>query len=59
MFGPVTNPKNENLPDLSLRELVVFAPLLVLIFWIGVYPETFLSRLDPAVDAVLLLVQSR
>jgi NADH-quinone oxidoreductase subunit M len=59
MFGPVTNPKNENLPDLNLREMVVFAPLLVLIFWIGVYPETFLSRLDPAVESVLLLIQSR
>lgn len=59
MFGPVTNPKNENLPDLSVREMVVFAPLLVLIFWIGIYPETFLSRLDPAVESVLQLIQSR
>ncbi|MCB1046906.1 MAG: NADH-quinone oxidoreductase subunit M [Calditrichaeota bacterium] len=59
MYGPVSNPKNAELPDLSLRELAVFAPLLVLIFWIGIYPEPFLSRLNPAVDTVLQLIQSR
>ena len=59
MYGPVSNPKNAELPDLSLREMAVFAPLLVLIFWIGIYPEPFLSRLNPAVDTVLQLIQSR
>ena len=51
MFGKVENPKNENLPDLSLREFVTFAPLLMLAVWIGLYPTPFLERLEPSVDA--------
>ncbi|MDA8161884.1 MAG: NADH-quinone oxidoreductase subunit M, partial [Desulfobacteraceae bacterium] len=38
-YGEVTNPKNLKLPDLSLREFGYLAPLLVFIFWIGLYPN--------------------
>ena len=44
MFGQVTNEKNANLPDLSWREIAYFAPLLLFIVWIGVYPSTFLDK---------------
>ena len=44
MFGQVTNEKNENLKDLSWREIAYFAPLLLFIVWIGVYPSTFLDK---------------
>ncbi|MBW1985745.1 MAG: NADH-quinone oxidoreductase subunit M [Deltaproteobacteria bacterium] len=44
MFGVVTNEKNRNLPDLSLREIAYLTPLLVFIVWIGVYPNTFLDK---------------
>lgn len=44
MFGRVTNEKNANLPDLSWREIAYFAPLLLFIVWIGVYPSTFLDK---------------
>ena len=44
MFGKVTNEKNINLPDLSWREIAYFAPLLLFIVWIGVYPSTFLDK---------------
>jgi len=47
-FGKITNPANLHLKDLPLREIVVLAPLIVLIVWIGVYPQPFLSRLEPA-----------
>ena len=58
MFGTVTNPKNENLPDLSMREFVTFAPLLVLAVWIGLYPKPFLDRLETSVDRVMMRVNS-
>ena len=45
MFGKIENPKNEQLPDLSMREFVTFAPLIVLAVWMGLYPEPFLRRL--------------
>ena len=58
MFGTVTNPKNENLPDLTMREFMTFAPLLVLAVWIGLYPKPFLDRLETSVDKVMMRVNS-
>ena len=56
MFGKVENPKNEHLPDLDLREVATFAPLIVLALWIGLYPTPFLNRLDTSVDRVVARV---
>jgi len=53
MFGDVTNPKNENLPDLGLRELATFVPLIVLVFWIGLYPSPLINRLETSVERVM------
>ncbi len=52
-WGPLDNPKNEGLADISLRELIVVAPLLVFIIWIGVFPTTFLNPMEAAVRLVL------
>ena len=52
-FGPVTNPKNEKLPDLNLREVFVFAPLLVMAFWIGLYPKPFFQILEEPVNRIV------
>jgi NADH-quinone oxidoreductase subunit M len=59
MFGPVTHAENEGLADLSMRERLVFAPLLLLIFWMGVMPQPFLDRAQPALDRTLRLVEMR
>ena len=56
MFGDVTNPKNENLSDLGIREFATFVPLLILAVWIGLYPKPFLDRLETSVDRVMLRV---
>jgi NADH-quinone oxidoreductase subunit M len=58
MFGKIDNPKNEGLPDLSLREFATFAPLLILAFWIGLYPKPVLDRLAPSVTAVVARVNA-
>jgi NADH-quinone oxidoreductase subunit M len=44
MFGKVENEKNKDLKDLSWREIAIFAPLILFIVWIGVYPSTFLDK---------------
>ncbi len=59
IFGPVTHEENRSLPDLSLRERLVFAPLLVLIFWIGFAPQPFLDRVTPALERTLQLSRQR
>jgi NADH-quinone oxidoreductase subunit M len=58
-FGPVDRPENRSLIDLDLREKLVVVALLVPIFWIGVYPETALSRIRPAVIDVLHTMEAR
>jgi len=59
VFGPVTHEENERLGDLTLRERLVFAPLLLLIFWMGVMPQPFLDRVQPALDRALELTHTR
>jgi NADH-quinone oxidoreductase subunit M len=56
MFGKIENPKNENLPDLNLREFATFVPLLILAVWIGLYPAPILRRLDSSVTRVVARV---
>jgi len=43
--------ENASLADLSRREMIVLAPLVALILWIGVYPQPILHRLEDAVAA--------
>jgi NADH-quinone oxidoreductase subunit M len=49
-FGPLKNPKNFKLPDLTIREGVALAPLLIMIFVIGLFPSLFLSRSSQSVS---------
>jgi NADH-quinone oxidoreductase subunit M len=59
VFGPVTNPANESLKDLTRREVAVFVPLLVLIFWMGLFPNPILSRMGPTIDRQIEQIRSR
>jgi glutaredoxin len=52
-FGKVTNPANEKLIDLNLREKFVLVPLVVMIFWIGLYPKPFFTLMEPAVKQLI------
>jgi NADH-quinone oxidoreductase subunit M len=52
-FGAVTNEKNKELADLNAREAWQFAPLIFLIFWIGIYPKPLLSYINPQTEAVV------
>jgi len=58
-FGPVTRPENETLTDLSGRERLVFAPLLLLVFWMGVFPQPILDRAQPTLDRTIALCRAR
>jgi NADH-quinone oxidoreductase subunit M len=52
VFGRVTNPENARLKDLNLRETLLLIPLLVLMLFMGVYPNLFLTRSRSSVEAV-------
>ena len=36
--------------DLSLREKLMFAPLIVLVLWMGIYPTSYLRPIQVSVD---------
>jgi NADH-quinone oxidoreductase subunit M len=56
MFGSVTNPANEHLPDLNLREYATLVPLLIAAFWIGIYPKPLFSVLEEPVHRIVAQV---
>ena len=51
--------QNRVLKDLSKREILVLGCVTLFIFWIGIYPQTFLSRMEPTVKAYLTQVQQK
>jgi len=53
MFGAVTLPVNEHLPDLNLREYCTLVPLVLLAFWIGIYPKPFFAIIDKPVEKIV------
>ncbi len=55
-LGPVKHAENQGLKDLNLREIAILVPLLVLIVWIGLYPQPFFNLINPAVENLVALV---
>jgi NADH-quinone oxidoreductase subunit M len=53
LFGEITKKENELLQDLNFREIAILLPLVVLIFWFGVYPQTFMRYLEPSARVYL------
>ncbi|HET9308989.1 MAG TPA: NADH-quinone oxidoreductase subunit M [Candidatus Sulfotelmatobacter sp.] len=58
-FGAVTNPKNEKLQDLTPREVATFVPLLIMAFWIGLYPKPFFQILEQPVNHTIAMVHGQ
>jgi hypothetical protein len=52
-FGPLDNPKNKSLSDLTPRESIALAPLVVLVFVIGFFPKVVLDRMHDSVTGVV------
>jgi NADH-quinone oxidoreductase subunit M len=57
IFNPLDKPVNEHVPDLNRRELLLLAPLVAAIVWLGVYPKPVLDRMEPAAEHFVQTVQ--
>jgi len=57
-LGPLSREENRALKDLSWREIATLAPLVVFIFWIGLYPRPFFTLMAPAVERLVAIVGS-
>ena len=53
IFGVMTKPDLKAILDLSPREVLVFAPLLALVFWMGIYPMSFLDVMSASVANIV------
>jgi len=42
--------------DLNWREIGIMVPILILIFWIGLYPAPFFNLMAPAVDKIVAML---
>jgi NADH-quinone oxidoreductase subunit M len=55
-LGPLDKDENKKLKDLNWREIVTLVPILVFIFWIGLYPKPFFDLIAPAVEKLLIVL---
>lgn len=53
VFFMETNPKMSGLSDIDAREIMALLPMVILIFWIGIYPNTFLGYMHASVGHLL------
>jgi len=54
--GEIT--EHHKLRDLNLREIITVAPILIFIFWIGLYPAPFFNLMAPSVDKLVAALQT-
>jgi NADH-quinone oxidoreductase subunit M len=59
LFNSLDKSENEHVSDLNRRELLVLAPLLAGILWLGVYPAPVLRRMQPAAEQFVRTVETR
>ena len=59
MHGPITNEKILSFKDLNKREIAYLLPIIVMMFWMGIYPQTFLRKMDSSVSFLLQRIKNR
>ncbi len=59
MHGPIIHEHVRSFKDLNLREILYLAPIVVLMFWIGIYPNFFLRKMDASVNFLLQKIEEK
>jgi NADH-quinone oxidoreductase subunit M len=58
VFGKLVHEDLKNISDLDMREILVFAPLVAVVLWMGIYPSSYLNVMHVSVDNLILQHQS-
>jgi NADH-quinone oxidoreductase subunit M len=58
-FGKITNPHNEDLADMSFREIVAALPLVILVFVVGLYPNIAFRVMHASVSNLIQHVNAK
>jgi NADH-quinone oxidoreductase subunit M len=53
VYGGVRNPPHAGIVDLSWRETLTLAPLLVMVFWIGLHPQPITRVLHASIERLV------
>lgn len=53
VFGELDKDDVKAMPDLTLREKAIFLPLLIVVFWMGIYPNSFLEPIHVSVENLI------
>ena len=53
VFGELTKDSLKGILDMNRREIAIFLPLVALTLWMGIYPNSFLDPMAPAVDKLI------
>lgn len=57
-FGELTKRDLMKLPDLTMREKVIFAPIIIVVLWMGIYPKPFFTAIAPSVTHLMSQVNA-
>ena len=58
VFGSLTREDLKLITDMNIREVAIFAPLILLTLWMGIYPTPFLEIMDASVSNLINQYQS-
>ncbi len=59
MHGPITNEKILSFKDMNKREIGYILPIVFMMFWLGIQPNTFLRKMDSSVTHLLNKIKER
>jgi len=57
VFGVITKDDVRAMLDLSPREVLIFAPMIAVVLWMGIYPASFLRPMQPSLANLIERVQ--
>ena len=52
-FGEVTSEEVRDMPDVGLRELTLFIPVVLMVLWLGIYPHAYFKAMEPSVAQLI------
>ena len=59
MQGPIKNEKIFSFKDINKREICYLVPIVIMMFWMGIYPKPFLRKMDSSVTHLLNRINKR
>jgi len=58
IFGTITRDDLRTMLDLNGREVAVFAPMVAIVLWMGIYPSSFLHPMQPAITRIVQHIEA-